>query len=394
METTPEVNGQKGDEKEDAVLEISSEHQLLRVLSSKSRAVLNFWAPWAPPCVQMNAVFDALANATEQGAPATDPISFYRVAAETHPKLAANYHVSSVPTFIFVGRGRVVARQEGADPELLAKQVAWLGSAEESDLRRKALVELTNESPVMLFMKGTPEAPRCGFSRQIVDVLRRAGVHFGHYDILSDQETRDGLKELHSWPTYPQLYAQGRLIGGLDIVRELADTGELITELGRKVEDDPMQDSTEPSSQNGVPQVTVGSQAAKTCSPGATAGVLAANANAASAGDHQDESGDGLQARLRTLVSRSPVMLFMKGVPDEPRCGFSKKIVALLRDQGIEFDSFDILEDNAVRQGLKELYEWPTFPQLYARGNLIGGLDIVGDLVETDSLRDELSSAC
>ncbi len=88
------------------------------------------------------------------------------------------------------------------------------------------------------------------------------------------------------------------------------------------------------------------------------------------------DSADALRARLEALVSREPVMLFMKGTPDAPRCGFSATIVALLRDAGVKFGYYDILGDEAVRQGLKEFSKWPTFPQLYARGELVGGLDV------------------
>jgi len=74
---------------------------------------------------------------------------------------------------------------------------------------------------------GSPDAPQCGFSRSIVALLREKGLKdFGYFDILTDQEVRQGLKELSKWPTYPQLYIKGQLVGGLDVVRELAEEGE------------------------------------------------------------------------------------------------------------------------------------------------------------------------
>ena len=75
-----------------------------------------------------------------------------------------------------------------------------------------------------------------------------------------------------------------------------------------------------------------------------------------------------LNARLKRLTTSNPVVLFMKGSPDEPRCGFSKKAVKLLQDAGAEFGHFDILTDQEVRQGLKEYSNWPTYPQLYVNG--------------------------
>ena len=74
----------------------------------------------------------------------------------------------------------------------------------------------------MLFMKGTPDAPRCGFSNQIVEVLKVNDISFSSFDILEDNEVRQGLKEFSEWPTYPQLYIKGELMGGLDIVKEIA----------------------------------------------------------------------------------------------------------------------------------------------------------------------------
>ena len=80
---------------------------------------------------------------------------------------------------------------------------------------------------VMLFMKGSPQMPQCGFSAAVVGVLKEIGAPFGSHNILADPELREGLKEYSSWPTYPQLYVEGKLIGGADIVRDLHARGEL-----------------------------------------------------------------------------------------------------------------------------------------------------------------------
>lgn len=90
-----------------------------------------------------------------------------------------------------------------------------------------------------------------------------------------------------------------------------------------------------------------------------------------------------LRARLEALINRHDVMLFMKGYPGAEQCGFSRRMVEILRQQRVEFDSFDILADSEVRQGLKDFSRWPTYPQLYSKGRLLGGLDVVTNLVET-----------
>jgi monothiol glutaredoxin len=80
---------------------------------------------------------------------------------------------------------------------------------------------------IMLFMKGNPAMPQCGFSAAVVSILKEIGAPFGSVNILADQELREGLKQYSQWPTYPQLYVEGKLVGGCDIVRELHQRGEL-----------------------------------------------------------------------------------------------------------------------------------------------------------------------
>jgi Grx4 family monothiol glutaredoxin len=89
------------------------------------------------------------------------------------------------------------------------------------------------------------------------------------------------------------------------------------------------------------------------------------------------EDKEALHQRLSSLVKAAPVMLFMKGTPSAPQCGFSRQLVALLRENSVKYGFFNILADDEVRQGLKEFADWPTFPQLWVEGELVGGLDIV-----------------
>ncbi len=90
--------------------------------------------------------------------------------------------------------------------------------------RIKALIE---SAPIFLFMKGTPQMPQCGFSANVVRILDSMHVSYKTFNILSDMEIRDGVKTYSNWPTYPQLYVKGQLIGGNDIVTEMLENGEL-----------------------------------------------------------------------------------------------------------------------------------------------------------------------
>ncbi|KAI9694581.1 MAG: monothiol glutaredoxin grx4 [Bathelium mastoideum] len=91
----------------------------------------------------------------------------------------------------------------------------------------------------------------------------------------------------------------------------------------------------------------------------------------------ESSSKEELRARLEELVKAAPVMLFMKGTPSAPQCGFSRQTVSILRERSVRYGFFNILADDEVRQGLKEFADWPTFPQLWVGGELVGGLDIV-----------------
>ena len=86
---------------------------------------------------------------------------------------------------------------------------------------------LINESEVMLFMKGTPSMPQCGFSAAVVGVLNHMGIDFESTNVLQDQELREGIKEFSNWPTIPQLYVKKEFVGGCDIIREMHENGEL-----------------------------------------------------------------------------------------------------------------------------------------------------------------------
>jgi monothiol glutaredoxin len=84
-----------------------------------------------------------------------------------------------------------------------------------------------DESPVTLFMKGTPMFPQCGFSSAVVQALTMMGVKFKGVDVLADADIREGVKQFSEWPTIPQLYVKGEFVGGCDIIREMYESGEL-----------------------------------------------------------------------------------------------------------------------------------------------------------------------
>jgi monothiol glutaredoxin len=101
----------------------------------------------------------------------------------------------------------------------------------------KKLAALVKENPVVLFMKGSPNMPQCGFSRQVAMVLSQNSVeNYTYVDILKSNEVRSGMKKYSDWPTFPQLYVDGEFVGGCDIVSEMHRNGELAKVLAKYVD--------------------------------------------------------------------------------------------------------------------------------------------------------------
>jgi monothiol glutaredoxin len=96
-------------------------------------------------------------------------------------------------------------------------------------------------------------------------------------------------------------------------------------------------------------------------------------------------------SRIAEIVQSNPVVLFMKGTPLFPQCGFSSRAVAILDHLGVPYESVDVLQDMEIRQGIKEYSEWPTIPQLYVKGEFVGGSDIMMEMFEAGELQDLLT---
>lgn len=344
------------------LVEAQSEDQASSLVSSSSQLiVLFFWADWNASCKQLTEVVSSLASEHRD-------VLFLNVEAEKLAKFTMQFQISSVPAFVFVRGGNVLGNVLGFNVPSLVSKVKQLAkdsnapsssafsssssssSASSSTLSpEEALVlrlkQLLKAAPVMLFMKGTPEEPKCGFSSTICKLLKEQNVLFNSFDILQDNDVREGLKKLSNWPTYPQLYANGTLLGGLDVVKEMIAEEAFWENL--------------PEEANALKNTKV-----------------------------------DLNTKLKNLITQAKVVLFMKGNAQEPRCGFSSKAVALLKtaagDENFKFATFDILSDEEVREGLKKYSNWPTYPQLYVKGELVGGLDVMNELHSGGELKDML----
>ncbi len=103
------------------------------------------------------------------------------------------------------------------------------------------------------------------------------------------------------------------------------------------------------------------------------------------------ETTDDIQASLSEAVKANDVLLFMKGTPTFPQCGFSSVVVQVLDYLGVEYQAVNVLDDQGVREGIKAFSNWPTIPQLYVKGEFVGGCDIVKEMFESGELRDFMS---
>jgi len=99
------------------------------------------------------------------------------------------------------------------------------------------------------------------------------------------------------------------------------------------------------------------------------------------------------QQRIAEIVNHHDVVLFMKGSPLFPQCGFSSRAIAILDHLGVQYDSVDVLQDADVRQGIKSFSDWPTIPQLYVKGEFVGGSDIMMEMFEAGELQQLLTDA-
>ncbi|SCV73379.1 BQ2448_7305 [Microbotryum intermedium] len=281
---------------------VTSPEHLQQVLSTDLTlvSVLYFRADWAEPCQQMDQVVQQLVQRWEK-------VLFLSIEAESLPDISESFEVDAVPYFILLRGHTLLTRLSGAQPSVLASAITLHANNKaalapqsttsarpthaqtrydpnsstsspprttphadgditarrdqapdetDEDLTTRCH-ELMKQSDVVLFMKGDPKTPRCGFSSKIVNILNERGIEFSTFDILSDDAVRQSesltifpdfpfgprlglliiilacarppleLKKLNDWPTFPQLIIKGEFVGGLDVVKEMVENGEL-----------------------------------------------------------------------------------------------------------------------------------------------------------------------
>lgn len=423
-----------------------------------------------------------------------DNVELSYITATDAPIAASTLSVRESPSIVVLHNDTAIYQVTDATEEKVYDELRKVLPLSDMDVAvNMKIIRLINLAPVMVFIKGSPEEPRCKFSRQLLELLKDLGVSYGSFDVLSDESVRRGLVKFANWTTYPQVWVEGHFIGGLDVVTEIKESGqiesvfpascfatkpmnetpnsppahasahapapapkfELTDELRHKLkklvesaavivimngspsapDDDASKELVEilrannitfkaldvlkaPSARHGFKTMYTNRDYPFLFVHGALFGgihdvheVMEKNPGVPLAEllEVQSEVKETLNERLKRLTNAAKVVLFCKGMPTAPRCGFSRTAFSLLAELGINLDAavnadeaandpsmnvqfayFDILEDNEVREGLKKFSDWATYPQLYVDGTLVGGLDIMNELHQEGELADLL----
>lgn len=257
-----------------------------------------------------------------------------KVSAESAGLLSL-YSIQKVPTTVFLIGFTENSRIEGSSIPDLFSQVELLTSKFSSifeTIRNEQygkLLSIINQHRLVVFIEGTPASPKSRRSLKMRRILN--GYEYAHFDLTTDQILAQWLQVYTATKSVPLYFIDGKLQGSVEELIEHTKTGELFKTLD------------------------------------------------------QD-----LNIRLGKITTSSKYMVAMMGSKEEPICGFSKRLIALLDTYNIDFDTFDISFDSEVCEGLKKFSNWPTYPQVYVEGELIGGYDICCQMHDDGSLRQAL----
>uniref|UniRef100_A0A1I8ACJ4 Glutaredoxin domain-containing protein n=1 Tax=Steinernema glaseri TaxID=37863 RepID=A0A1I8ACJ4_9BILA len=216
-----------------ALVHLKTKEEFEKFIANQGTVAVHFGASWADPCSSVDVIL------TEYMKEMKD-LKAARIEAEEVADVSLKYAITAAPTVVIFKNGADVGKVNGFNPVELREAITKLsfvsGAPKEAEPAAKEdlndrLKRLINKSRLALFMKGNPQQPRCGFSRQMIELLKNVNADYWSFDILSDEEVRQGLKVYSNWPTFPQLYLDGELLGGLDVVREELQDPEFVANL-------------------------------------------------------------------------------------------------------------------------------------------------------------------
>ena len=263
-------------------------------------------------------------------------IAVFLLSSEDSTQEAFNYYnVLKVPTNLFIIGFKVVQVIEGASiPDLFSAIESYSNSfsrifEETRNTEYRKISDFIGSSHLTVYLKGSISQPKSRRSQKLVRMLN--GYDYQTFDISSDKCLAEYVKLFTGSAVFPKFFLHGNYCGSIEELAEAIKAGSLSKSL------------------------------------------------------EQD-----LNTRLHKLINSQKHLVVMMGSKEEPICGFSKRLISLLAEYGLQYDTFDISIDNEVCEGLKVLSNWPTYPQVYANGELIGGLDICMQLHTEGSLKEAL----
>jgi Grx4 family monothiol glutaredoxin len=186
--------------------------------------------------------------------------------------------------------------------------------------------KLLNSYPVVIFIKGTPHDPFCKFSKSFINLIKETGIRYKSFDIFRDESLRSYLRLYSGWKTYPQLYINGKIIGGVEILQSLVEKGEFMDIV-------PFECKKE-----------------------------------------------GSLIFIENYLKENNLVVFGKGSLENKKCKSSTEAYDILTNHKFDFKIFDVLKDEMVRDLVKETYGYKFYPQVFVNGKLLGGLKFLREI--------------
>jgi len=210
---------------------------------------------------------------------------------------------------------------------------------EKSEMYEK-IEKLLNTFPVVIFIKGSPHDPFCKFSKSFIEVIKETGIRYRSFDIFKDEKLRCWLRLYSGWKTYPQIYVNGKIIGGLDKMKELIEKGEFM---------------------NLIPN---------------------------------ECKREGSIEYIKEFLKSNELVVFGKGTRENVSCKASKEVYEILDKNNINFAIFDVKKDEMIRELIKELYNYHYFPQIYCNCKLLGGLKFLKEVEDRNAIYEYIPISC
>ena len=364
-------------------IESLSELIQLKTDSKNHFALLFFTADW----IQQN---DQITQAAEEVCASFLGVTLYTIDAEEADDCSEHFDISVAPTFVLVSlsnptkalgsvKGAIVSNiMQLVLPHCTPKQVQKSGQTTNKALEsaskiveepshlsnsdnvddasiRQELKTIIESHPIFMVIKGTKDQPKCKFSRALLSLLKEhvPDLEFETLNILEHPEFRERIKKMYEWKTFPMIFINGELQGGLDIMKSLAASNQLSSLFS-----------------------TTGPQSSSVSSKNTDSGDS----------NPSEETEEQLFAKCDAFIKSAPMVLFMKGTPQAPECGFSARVVKALNAAKANYTAYNILLDEKIRQTLKKHVDWKTYPMLFVNGELVGGCDIVETMAKDGSL--------